>query len=96
MNNRFVAVIGLIGGFLIGRNWGKIKTKMAPSLKAAEKITTEGYSKGAKLIQEQKEKVEDFIAEARFKEEKLADKKPKKRKTIKKAIPKETTTITAA
>lgn len=96
MNNRFVAIIGLIGGFLIGRNWGKIKTKMAPSLKAAEKITAEGYGKGVRLIQEQKEKVEDFIAEARFKEEKLAEKKPKKRKTIKKAIPKETTTITAA
>jgi len=71
MNNRVIwAIVALAGGFLIGKNWDKIKKKVMPYAEKATQKVVKGADEAKKFLEEQKAKV-------------IKEPKPVKRATVK-------------
>lgn len=82
MNNKTVALLAFVAGVAVGANWPKIKKHGQPIFKSLEKKSVKGYESLMKFIAEQKERMEDTMAEAEIKKVK---KKTKKATRVKKS-----------
>ena len=79
MDNKWTAILFFLAGVSVGRNWPKIKKFVLPYLKDIEKGAAVGYAGLLKLFVEQKEKLEDILAESKVKEPKVAIEKATKK-----------------
>lgn len=70
MNNKTAALLAFVAGVAVGANWPKIKKYGKPVFKALEKKSAKGYETLMKFIAEQKERMEDTMAEAEIKKAK--------------------------
>lgn len=81
MENKQSPLLALVIGILIGANWPKIEKLLKsylkdidPQLKSLGKTSNEGYSAMITFLAQQKEKMEDLIAEAKIKKVKREEK----------------------
>lgn len=84
MNNKILPVVTLIVGFLIGKNWNKIEKFLKPYLEKAGVNSNEVYSGIMTFLLQQKEKVEDVMAESKIKTKKENTTEEKKEDKVKK------------
>ena len=57
MNGKICTIIVLVGGFLIGKNWEKIRKIIRPYVSTVTKKAVEGAEEAKKFLEEQKAKV---------------------------------------
>lgn len=91
MNNKTVALLAFVAGVAAGANWSKIKKHGKPVFKMLEKKSAQGYKEIVKFFAEQKERMEDTLAEAEIKKSKKKVKKADKTST---SARKKTATVT--
>lgn len=56
-------LVALAAGLLIGLNWPKIKKHAGPAVSAVKAKTAEIYEGASRFVSEQKERIEDKLAE---------------------------------
>lgn len=62
MNNRTLFIAAFAGGFMIGKNWSKIRRAIGPYSGALEGMTAKGYDSALRFMAEQMERFEDGMA----------------------------------
>ena len=77
MNNKWTGVLLFLAGVSVGMNWPKIRKFALPYFKDIEKGGAVGYAALVRFMMEQKEKLEDMLAEAKITRTKADLKKPK-------------------
>ena len=71
MNNKLTwPLLALVAGFLVGKNWTQIEKFLKPYLKTMGEGSTDVYSSLMTFLSQQKEKVEDMVAESKIKKRK--------------------------
>jgi len=79
MNNKAGMAVAFAVGLAVGLNWPKMKKYVQPYLKGAGKKGTDVYGGLLKFMGEQKERVEDALAEIRTRKVAKAKKGVRKR-----------------
>lgn len=67
-------LVALAAGLLVGLNWPKIKKHAGPAVSAVKAKTAEFYEGASRFVSEQKERIEDKLAEHDVKKEHVAKK----------------------
>ncbi|MCH7525448.1 MAG: hypothetical protein IIC74_10750 [Bacteroidetes bacterium] len=67
MNNKLLPLLTLVAGFLIGKNWEEIEKFLKPYLEKAGVSSADAYSSIMTFMHQQKENLEDVMAESKIK-----------------------------
>lgn len=90
MEQKTTPILAFIAGVLVGKNWPKIEKFLKPYLKSLGAGSTEIYSSLATFLAQQKEKIEDTIAESKISKRKkgVAEEVVTTKKALRKRKPK--------
>jgi len=70
VDKKTTALMAFLVGVMVGVNYPKIKKYLDPYMKELGEKSTDGYNNLLRFFAEQKERVEDTVAEARMKKTK--------------------------
>ncbi len=70
MDKKTSALMAFLAGVIVGMNWPKISKHLNPYMQELGKKSTDGYNNLLRFFAEQKERIEDTVAEAKVKKTK--------------------------